>query len=135
MSEEEFQQEDIEQIVKNSLQSCINQESKYDPETANAVSRQLLEACIKNLAAYNKPFKYVVTAIVMQKNGAGLHTAMGAYWDGRKDGALEFFSLGPAPDPDHPHFFKTLLLPRTPCMNFARPCFNTYRLCKDPLGE
>jgi dynein light chain Tctex-type 1 len=85
---EEFQVEDVEGIVKTSLQSAISQESKYDPETANTTSRTLLEACIKNLAALGKPFKYIVTAIVMQKNGAGLHTAMGAYWDARKDGAL-----------------------------------------------
>ena len=84
---EEFQVEDVEQVVKSSLQSSISQESRYDPETANTTSRSLLEACIKNLAALNKPFKYVVTAIIMQKNGAGLHTAMGAYWDARKDGA------------------------------------------------
>ena len=85
---EEFQVEDVEQVVKSSLQSSISQESRYDPETANTTSRSLLEACIKNLAALNKPFKYVVTAIIMQKNGAGLHTAMGAYWDARKDGAF-----------------------------------------------
>ena len=83
---EEFQVEDIEQIVKTSLQSSISQESRYSPESADAVSRTLLEACIKNLAALSKPYKYVVTAIIMQKNGAGLHTAMGAYWDARKDG-------------------------------------------------
>ena len=84
---DEFQVEDIEQIVKTSLQSSISQESKYDPETANTLSKTLLEACVKNLAALGKQFKYVVTAIIMQKNGAGLHSAMGAYWDARKDGA------------------------------------------------
>ncbi len=88
MSEEaeEFQVEDIEGVVKMSLQATISQESRYDPETANNTSRTLLEACIKNLAALGKPFKYVVTAVIMQKNGAGLHTAMGSYWDARKDG-------------------------------------------------
>lgn len=84
---EEFQVEDVEGIVKTSLQSSISQESRYDPETANTTSRTLLETCIKNLAGLGKPFKYIVTAIIMQKNGAGLHTAMGAYWDARKDGA------------------------------------------------
>ena len=30
-----------------------------------------LENCIKKLTALNKPFKYVVTVIIMQKNGEG----------------------------------------------------------------
>jgi dynein light chain Tctex-type 1 len=97
---EEFQVEDVEGIVKTSLQSSISQESRYDPETANTTSRTLLEACIKNLAALGKPFKYIVTAIVMQKNGAGLHTAMGAYWDARKDGAWS--AAGCPPPPPYP---------------------------------
>ncbi len=29
-----------------------------------------LENCIKKLAGLNKPFKYVVTCVIMQKNGA-----------------------------------------------------------------
>ena len=28
-----------------------------------------LETCIKRLADLNKPFKYVVTTVIMQKNG------------------------------------------------------------------
>ena len=34
-----------------------------------------MESVLKSLQAVNKPFKYVVTCIIMQKNGAGLHTA------------------------------------------------------------
>ncbi len=31
-----------------------------------------LETCIKRLADLNKPFKYVVTTVIMQKNGKAL---------------------------------------------------------------
>ena len=123
---EEFQVEDVEGIVKTSLQSAISQESKYDPETANTTSRTLLEACIKNLAALGKPFKYIVTAIVMQKNGAGLHTAMGAYWDARKDGAWSAAGCPPPPPP-----YPTA--PALPRARVCSPCSHCPRLTLAPL--
>jgi dynein light chain Tctex-type 1 len=86
---EEFQVEDVEQLVKQSLQSTITQETRYDPETANTLSKNILEACMKNLVGMQRPFKYVVTILIMQKNGAGMHTAMGALWDSRKDGTAK----------------------------------------------
>ncbi|CAD7694751.1 unnamed protein product [Ostreobium quekettii] len=47
----------------------------------------ILEHSIKKLAGLNKPFKYIVTCIIMQKNGAGLHTAASCYWDNSTDGS------------------------------------------------
>ena len=85
---DEFQIEDVEQVLKQSLQSNVTQDTQYDPEAVNLLSRNLLETCVKNLAGMGKPFKYVITITIMQKNGAGLCTAMGALWDGKKDGAL-----------------------------------------------
>ena len=34
----------------------------------------------------NRPYKYAITVIVMQKNGAGLVSAASTYWDASKDG-------------------------------------------------
>lgn len=85
---DEFQIEDVEQVLKQSLQSNVTQDTQYDPEAVNLLSRNLLETCVKNLSGMGKPFKYVITITIMQKNGAGLCTAMGALWDGKKDGAF-----------------------------------------------
>ena len=41
---------------------------------------------MKRLKDLNKPFKYIVTAVIMQKNGAGLHTATSCFWDNTTDG-------------------------------------------------
>lgn len=46
----------------------------------------MVEVCLKRLTGLNKPFKYVVTCVIMQKNGAGLHTASSCYWDNTTDG-------------------------------------------------
>ena len=46
-----------------------------------------VEHCLKRLTALNKPFKYIVTCVIMQKNGAGLHTSSSCYWDNSTDGS------------------------------------------------
>jgi hypothetical protein len=48
---------------------------------------QCIESCLKKLKDLNKPFKYIVTAVLMQKNGAGLHTATSCFWDNTTDGS------------------------------------------------
>jgi dynein light chain Tctex-type 1 len=40
----------------------------------------------QGLQSLNRPYKYAITVIVMQKNGAGLVSAASTYWDTRKDG-------------------------------------------------
>lgn len=47
----------------------------------------VIEATLKRLKDLNKPFKYIVTAVIMQKNGAGLHTATSCFWDMTCDGS------------------------------------------------
>ena len=41
---------------------------------------------MKKLTQLQKPFKYTVPCIIMQKNGAGMHTASSCFWDNQTDG-------------------------------------------------
>lgn len=86
--EDEFVLEDVETIIKQALQATLSADTVYDPEKVNAWTNTMVEQSLRGLLGQNKPFKYVVTAIVVQKNGAGLHTAAGTFWDGKKDGAF-----------------------------------------------
>jgi dynein light chain Tctex-type 1 len=45
----------------------------------------ICDKCMADLHELNKPFKYVVTAAVVQKNGAGVHAGHSAYWDSTND--------------------------------------------------
>ena len=47
----------------------------YTAKRVHDWTSAIVESVLKSLQAANKPFKYVVTCIIMQKNGAGLHTA------------------------------------------------------------
>lgn len=48
---------------------------------------EICETSLKRLTGLGKPFKYCVTCVIMQKNGAGLHTASSCYWDNGTDGS------------------------------------------------
>ncbi|GIY50507.1 dynein light chain Tctex-type 1, partial [Caerostris darwini] len=43
------------------------------------------EKTIWNLSKLNKPFKYIVTCAVAQKNGAGLQMGMCCFWNNSTD--------------------------------------------------
>ena len=52
----------------------------------NQWTNGVVESCLASLTKLQKPFKYIVTCVIMQKNGAGLHTASSCYWDNSTDG-------------------------------------------------
>lgn len=49
----------------------------------------IVELVLKKLTGMNKPFKYIVTCVIMQKNGAGIHAANACFWDNTSDGQLK----------------------------------------------
>ena len=46
----------------------------------------IISEVLKGLQSLNRPYKYIATVIIMQKNGAGLVSAASTYWDTTKDG-------------------------------------------------
>jgi dynein light chain Tctex-type 1 len=71
----------MKEAVDSVLASATYQHTKV-PQWTNSV----IESCMKKLKDLNKPFKYITTVVIMQKNGAGLHTATSCYWDITTDG-------------------------------------------------
>ena len=45
----------------------------------------IVDNCIKELQSLNKPYKYIITCLIMQKNGAGVNTCASMVWDPTKD--------------------------------------------------
>lgn len=45
----------------------------------------IVDNCLKELQSLNKPYKYIITSIIMQKNGAGVNTCASMVWDPSKD--------------------------------------------------
>ncbi|MBN3300172.1 HUNK kinase, partial [Amia calva] len=58
----------------------------YQHSRVNQWTTSVVEQCLSQLTKLGKPFKYIVTCIIMQKNGAGLQTASSCFWDNTTDG-------------------------------------------------
>eukprot|EP01135_Chromosphaera_perkinsii_P008721 Nk52_evm54s1444 gene=Nk52_evmTU54s1444 len=81
-----FVVEEVNNIIKESIEQSL-QNTNYNHNKVGQWTANVVEQCLKRLTSLNKPFKYVVTNVIMQKNGAGLHTASSCYWDNNTDGS------------------------------------------------
>merc|ERR1712187_1005071 len=78
-------QDDVTTIIKEAVDSVLSN-ATYQHVKIPQWTSNVIESCLKRLKDLNKPFKYIVTAVLMQKNGAGLHTATSTFWDNTTDG-------------------------------------------------
>lgn len=87
MDEEvEFVSEEVIQVIKSCIEATLSN-TIYDKSKLNGWCNRVVEGCIKGVLKMDKPFKYVVTCIIMQKNGAGLTTTATCFWDQTSDGS------------------------------------------------
>ncbi len=84
----EFSPEDVETILRGAIHNNLNEHS-YNPKKVNEWTNAIVTQTLKELHALNRPFKYVITCIIMQKTGAGLTTAVSMHWDAKKDGSCK----------------------------------------------
>ncbi len=66
----------IELVLKDKLYNDSLVQTWID-EISSRINMELIEM--------NKPFKYIITCVIMQKNGAGIHMGNSAYWDASND--------------------------------------------------
>ncbi|XP_055380986.1 dynein light chain Tctex-type [Condylostylus longicornis] len=84
--ENQFIVDDVSKIIKEAIESTIGGNA-YQHDKVNNWTGQVVEACLSVLTKQQKPYKYIVTAMIMQKNGAGLHTASSCFWNNETDGS------------------------------------------------
>uniref|UniRef100_UPI00398ECCC2 dynein light chain Tctex-type 1-like n=1 Tax=Pristiophorus japonicus TaxID=55135 RepID=UPI00398ECCC2 len=81
-----FVADDVSTIIKEAVENTIGG-SAYQHHKVNQWTGAVVEQCLNQLTKLAKPFKYIVTCVIMQKNGAGLHTASSCFWDNSVDGS------------------------------------------------
>lgn len=59
----------------------------YDPAKVQGWTSRIVEELLKSLATANKPFKYVITCVLMQKSGTELTVSSTSYWEAASDTA------------------------------------------------
>eukprot|EP00579_Thalassiosira_antarctica_P005829 CAMPEP_0201893126 /NCGR_PEP_ID=MMETSP0902-20130614/37985_1 /ASSEMBLY_ACC=CAM_ASM_000551 /TAXON_ID=420261 /ORGANISM="Thalassiosira antarctica, Strain CCMP982" /LENGTH=126 /DNA_ID=CAMNT_0048424809 /DNA_START=1 /DNA_END=381 /DNA_ORIENTATION=- len=82
---EGFSVEDTETVIKSAIGSVLT-DADYKPAKINDWSNSIISAALNGLQSLNRPYKYAITVILMQKNGAGLVSAASTYWDASRDG-------------------------------------------------
>nr|XP_019953304.1 PREDICTED: dynein light chain Tctex-type 1 isoform X1 [Paralichthys olivaceus]XP_019953305.1 PREDICTED: dynein light chain Tctex-type 1 isoform X1 [Paralichthys olivaceus] len=81
-----FVVEEVSKVIKESVEAAIGANA-YQQSRVNQWTTSVVEQCVSQLKKLGKPFKYIVTCIIMQKNGAGLQTASACFWDNSTDGS------------------------------------------------
>ncbi|KAJ3414933.1 Dynein light chain Tctex-type [Chytridiales sp. JEL 0842] len=87
--EKSFIVEEVNTLLKESIESTL-QNAAYHHNKVPQWTSNIVELVLKRLSSLNKPFKYVVNCVIMQKNGAGLHSASSCYWDAGTDGVATY---------------------------------------------
>ncbi|KAL0220937.1 hypothetical protein RCL1_000791 [Eukaryota sp. TZLM3-RCL] len=82
-----FVQDEVKNIVQECCESLLGKVT-YSADKVQQHTNEVIENILRRLTALNKPFKYVVSCVLTQKTGAGLHTASSAYWDASTDGSV-----------------------------------------------
>ncbi|KAL8186018.1 PREDICTED: dynein light chain Tctex-type 1 [Gekko japonicus] len=77
--------DEVSNIIKEAIEGTIGGNA-YLHSKVNQWTTSVVEQILSQLTKLGKPFKYVVTCVIMQKNGAGLHTASSCFWDNSADG-------------------------------------------------
>lgn len=83
--ENQFIVDDVTKIVQDTVEVVLGG-ANYQQDKVNQWSATVSEQTLSALSKMRKSFKYVVTCSIMQKTGAGLHTASSCYWDSATDG-------------------------------------------------
>ena len=84
--ENTFVVEEVTALIKECVEASIGG-AAYQLSKINQWTNTVVEQCLNQLTKLGKPFKYILTCVIMQKNGAGLHSASASFWDNSTDGS------------------------------------------------
>uniref|UniRef100_A0A3Q2XMP4 Dynein light chain Tctex-type 3 n=2 Tax=Hippocampus comes TaxID=109280 RepID=A0A3Q2XMP4_HIPCM len=83
-NEGSFNTEEADSIVKECIENVVGGDD-YNQNLVNKWTSAIVERCLTQLVKLGKQYKFIVTCALMQKTGAGLHTANSCYWDTAMD--------------------------------------------------
>uniref|UniRef100_A0A803SLA5 Dynein light chain Tctex-type 3 n=1 Tax=Anolis carolinensis TaxID=28377 RepID=A0A803SLA5_ANOCA len=83
-----FNTEEAHNIIKECIEGVLGK-ADYNHDSINQWTAAIVEQSLSHLVKLGKTYKYIVTCAVMQKCGAGLHTASSCFWDTTTDDIKE----------------------------------------------
>lgn len=86
---ENFNQDEVKVLIKEAIESNISNQP-YHHNKVPQWNSNIVEMTLKKLSGLNKSFKFIVTCVIMQRTGAGLHVGSSCFWDSTTDGCCTF---------------------------------------------
>ncbi|CAO3592947.1 unnamed protein product [Absidia cylindrospora] len=86
---QKFNTNEMTAIIKETVENAI-QDANYVHSKVPAWNSTIVESCLKKLRAANTNYKFIVTCVIMQKNGAGFYAGSSVYWDNVHDGSASY---------------------------------------------
>eukprot|EP00451_Oxyrrhis_marina_P001431 CAMPEP_0204276040 /NCGR_PEP_ID=MMETSP0468-20130131/27222_1 /ASSEMBLY_ACC=CAM_ASM_000383 /TAXON_ID=2969 /ORGANISM="Oxyrrhis marina" /LENGTH=121 /DNA_ID=CAMNT_0051252541 /DNA_START=27 /DNA_END=392 /DNA_ORIENTATION=- len=78
----------IAKLIEETIESVLKPSEVYADEEVPHWINAILEELIRRLNDAKKPYKYLCSCMIMQRNGAGMHSATSAFWDAVNDGSV-----------------------------------------------
>lgn len=88
LEDDEIMIDELAVIARKVMEEILPPDTYFMPEKVNTWCQQILDQCLKEYSKMNKPFKFVVTCFIMQRNGAGFQCASTCFWDTKTDGII-----------------------------------------------
>ena len=88
--DQDLNSEQVKAVCSKCVDLILPNSLTYNHDKVNQWTQQILESCIKELAKMQKPFKYVVTCLLIQNNGSAFQSAANSHWDDKTDGMISF---------------------------------------------
>ncbi|CAN0090476.1 unnamed protein product [Sphacelaria rigidula] len=83
-----FIPEQVENIMMGVIDGVLKAEVYFEEKVSHWVNT-ICDKSMQELHDLSKPFKYVVSCVIVQKNGAGFHVGHSAYWDMSNDNVCQ----------------------------------------------
>lgn len=87
----DFEEDSIKKIILDVLEQDCQPDKNINVSTFKEFSHSLVDDLYKELHKLKRLFKYSVTVLLQQKNGAALNYACAMYVDNTADGQVTYF--------------------------------------------
>jgi dynein light chain Tctex-type 1 len=82
--------EEAEGIVRDVVNRVFMPEQTYDHARVAETVNSIVDGCVAKLQQSKLPRKYIAHCTIVQKTGAGMHTAAACQWNADSDGSYVY---------------------------------------------
>ena len=77
--------DDVYQIIRGILENVLGEVKSLENVKMSEWTDVIVHRCLDEMVKLKKPFKYIVTCIINQRDGAGLYSHSLCYFDSEAD--------------------------------------------------